>query len=213
MKYRLLARRLLLWDKRYISDTELKELCSRLKITYPNAISYLFANNYLNRIVRGFFYIPTIEERRLKTGRPKVFDAISKAMEYKKIKNWYFGLETAIKMNNITHEYFTIDYVISDTLFRSKPIEIMGRRIKFVKLKKELITFGIKKANDIPYSDLEKTILDLIHLKKYSGKNDNEIINDLIEWSENTSKKKLNEYSKHYSKSVKKIVEALNDSI
>lgn len=209
MKYRILVRRLLLWEKRYISDAELKELCARLKLSYKSAIMYLFTNKYVARIVRGFFYIPSAEERRLKTAGPSVFEAIAKAMDYKKVNNWYFGLETAIKLNAITHEYFTIDYVISDTIFRPKPIEILGRRIKFVKLKKSLFGFGTKRNGPIIYSDIEKTLLDLIHLKKYSGKKDTAIKDDLIEWAETASRKKLREYSKHYSASVGKVAEAL----
>jgi len=209
MKYRILVRRLLLWNNRYLSDAELNGLCGRLKIPYKSAIMYLFTNKYLVRIVRGFFYIPTIEERKLKTGLPNRLEAIARAMEYKRVKNWYFGLETAIKLNAITHEYFTIDYVVSDTIFRAKPIEIMGRRVKFVKLKKELFGFGTKRTGSIIYSDLEKTILDLIHLKKYSGKKDTAIRDDLIEWAENASRKKLKEYSLHYGLSVRKMLEAL----
>ncbi|MFH1224214.1 MAG: hypothetical protein V1676_00235 [Candidatus Diapherotrites archaeon] len=209
MKYRILVRRLLLWEGRYISDAELKVLCARLKIPYKSAIMYLFTNKYLKRIVRGFFYIPSAEERRLKTGGPNVLEAIAKAMDYKKVRDWYFGLETAIKLNAITHEYFTIDYVVSDTIFRAKPMEILGRRVKFVKLKKGLFGFGTKRNGPIIYSGLEKTLLDLIHLKKHGGKKDGAIRDDLIEWAETASRKKLKEYSKHYGMSVRKAAEAL----
>lgn len=200
---------MLLWENRYISGAELKELCTRLKLSYKSAIMYLFTNKYLERIVRGFFYIPSAGERRLKTGGPNVLEAIAKAMDYKKVNNWYFGLETAIKLNAITHEYFTIDYVVSDTIFRPKPIEILGRRVKFVKLKKNLFGFGTKRNGPILYSNLEKTILDLIHLKKHGGKKDTAIRDDLIEWAETASRTKLKAYSKRYSLSVRKVVEAL----
>ncbi len=196
--------------ERYLSEEKLKEYCKKLGISYVNAIKYLGKYRYVKRIVRGFFYVPTIGERKLKTGGPSAFEAIAKAMEYKKIKNWYFGLETAIKMNAITHEYFTIDYVVSDTIFRPKPIEIFGRRVKFVKLNKKLFGFGIKKTtNGIPYSDLEKTILDLIHLKKHAGRPDRVIRDHLIEWTDEADKNRLSKYSKHYSKPVRKALEGL----
>lgn len=205
MKYRILVRRLLLWDKRYISGAELKELCGRLNLSYTSAIMYLFTNKYLKRIVRGFFYIPTAEERRLNTGSPSPYEAIAKAMEYKKVKNWYFGLETAIKLNAITHEFFTIDYVVSDTIFRAKPFKILDRKVRFVKLNKNLFGFGIKKDWKFPYSDLEKTLLDLVHLRIHSGKTENAIIDELIEWAEEADHKKLLGYAKHYSARVRKI--------
>ncbi len=209
MKYRILVRRLLLRKERYLSDKELKELCKRLKLEYENALTYLYNKKYLDRIVRGFFYIPSAEEHRLKTGGPSLFEAISKAMEYKKVKNWYFGLETAIKLNNITHEFFTIDYVVSDTIFRAKPFKILGRKVKFVKLSKKLFGFGLKKEDNICYSDLEKTLLDLIHLRVHSEKSEKAIIDELIEWAEEVNKNKMKKYSKHYSSTVKKIADEL----
>lgn len=209
MRYKILVRRLLLWEKRYITSKELKELCARLKIPYYDALMYLYTNKYMERIMRGFFYIPTAEARRLNTGKPSIFEAISKAMDYKGIKNWYFGLESAIKLNAITHEVFTIDFVISDTIFRPKPIEILGHKVKFIKINKKLFGFGIKKTGYTIYSDLEKTILDLIHLRKYAGKTNKAIRDELIEWADEANKNKIKKYSKHYSKSVRKALEEL----
>jgi len=209
MKYRILVRRLLLREKRYISGRELKELCKRLKIEYNHALTYLYNKKYLNRIVRGFFYIPSAEAHRLKTGGPSFYEAISKAMEHKNVKNWYFGLESAIKLNNITHEFFTIDYVVSDKIFRAKPFEILGRKVKFVKLNNKLFGFGIKREDNINYSDLEKTILDIIHIRKYSGESNKAIRDYVIEWADEADKNKMKKYSKHYSKSVSKALEEL----
>jgi len=209
MKYRVLVRRLLLREERYISDKELKELCKKLKLKYKHALTYLYNKKYLDRIVRGFFYIPSAEAHRLKTGKPSLYEAISKAMDYKKVNNWYFGLETAIKLNNITHEFFTIDYVVSDKIFRAKPFEILGRKVKFVKLSKKLFSFGIKKEGNIRYSDLEKTILDIIHIRKYAGESNKVIRDYTIEWSDEADKDKMKKYSKHYNKSAMKVLEEL----
>jgi len=209
MKYRILVRRSLLRKERYISGEELKELCKRLELEYKSALTYLYNKKYLERIVRGFFYIPSAEEHRLKTGGPSLFEAIAKAMEYKKVKNWYFGLETAIKLNNITHEFFTIDYVVSDKIFRAKPFKIFGRKVRFVKLSKKLFGFGIKKSKNTPHSDLEKTILDIIHMRKYSGETNRAIRDYVIEWADEADKNKMKKYSKHYSKSVRNALEEL----
>lgn len=209
MKYGLFVRKLLLRKDRYISSEELKEECAKLGMSYEKAIKYLYLYKYLERIVRGFFYIPTVEERKYKTGGPSFYEAISKAMEYKKVENWYFGLETAIKLNNITHEFFTIDYVVSDKIFRPKPMKILGRKVKFVKLNKKLFGFGTKKSKNTPYSDLEKTILDIIHLRKYLGETNKAIRDYVIEWADEADKNKMKKYSKHYSKSVRKALEEL----
>ena len=204
-----MVKKLLLDKERFVSGETLKSYCVKLGISYFNAVKYLGKYGYIKRIFRGFFYVPPIEERKLGKGFPNFSEAISKAMEYKKVENWYFGLESAIKLNAITHEFFTIDFVVSDSIFRPKPIEILGRRVKFVKLSKKLFGFGIKKAGAAHYSDLEKTLLDLIHIRVYSGKTEKAIIDELIEWAEEADKKKLKKYSRHYSAKVRKIAEAL----
>ncbi len=206
MRYELFVRKLLLRKERFISSEELKEECAKLKMPYEKAIKYLYLYKYVERIVRGFFYIPTVEERKYKTGGANFYDAIARAMEYKKVKNWYWGLETAIKMNSITHEYFTIDYVVSDTIFRAKPIKILGRKVKFVKLSKKLFGFGIKKSGNTLYSDLEKTILDIIHMRKYSGESNKAIRDYVIGWADEANKTRMKKYSKHYSKSVRNVL-------
>jgi predicted transcriptional regulator of viral defense system len=209
MKYGLFVRKLLLRKDRYITSEEIKKESAKLGMPYEKAIKYLYLYHYVNRIVRGFFYIPTVEERKYKTGGPNFYEAISKAMKYKKVKNWYFGLESAIKLNNITHEFFTIDYIISDKIFRSKPITILGRKVKFVKLNKKFFGFGIKKIKNTRYSDLEKTILDIIHIRKYAGKSNKTIRDYVIEWADEADKNKIKKYSKHYSKSARNTLEEL----
>lgn len=208
MSYAVLARKLLLNKERYMSEKELKEYCKIVGLSYDKAVTYLGRCKYIVRILKGFFYVPSIEERKLKTGKPYHLEAIAKALEYKGVKEWYAGLETAIKLNGITHEFFTIDYIISDKIFRPKPFKILGHKVKFVKVKKELLGFGIKKGK-IPYSDLEKTLLDLIYLRKYSGRSDKAIKDELIEWFETASKSKIKKYSKHYSKNVRKLAEEM----
>ena len=89
-----------------------------------------------------------------------------------------------------------------------KPFKILGHKVKFAKVKKELLGFGIKKGK-IPYSDLEKTLLDLIYLRKYSGRSDKAIKDELIEWFETASKTKIKKYSKNYSKNVRKLAEEM----
>lgn len=206
MKYGLFVRKLLLRKERFISSGELREDCAKLKMPYEKAIKYLYLYRYVERIVRGLFYIPTVEERKYKTGGANFYEAIARAMEYKKVKEWHWGLETAIKMNAVTHEYFAIDYVVSDKIFRAKPIKILGRKVKFVKLSKKLFGFGIKKSGNTPYSDLEKTILDIIHVRKYSGESNKAIRDYVIEWADKANKAKMKKYSKHYSKSVRDIL-------
>jgi predicted transcriptional regulator of viral defense system len=202
MKYTLLVKKLLLDNEKYVSKEKLIVYGNKLGLTYTNVVKYLLKYGYIRTIMKGFFYVPSIEERKLKNSKPIVFEAISKVMEYKNA-NYYFGLETGLKLNNITHEFFSIDFVLSDTIFRAKTTTILNHKIRFVKLNKKLFGFGLKKSNGIVFSDLEKTLLDIIHLRKYNGYSNDSIKNEIIEWVDLADKKRLLEYSKNYSKSVK----------
>ena len=136
-------------------------------------------------------------------------EAIAEALKLKDIKNWYFGLETAMKLNNITHEYFAADYIISDALFRPKPIHILGHRIKFIKLKKPIFSFGIIRNNKIHFSENEKTLLDFVYLSRYGGSSSEEIKNRISGLIKYCSKNKLIKYSKKYNKAVRRFVKEL----
>ena len=189
---------------RFIDSEELKEMCEEINVDYKNMSSYLLSRGYLIRIFRGIFYVKSVEE--IKFGRIEIspLDLVAKGLELKGVKNWYFGLYTALRLNNITHEYFTVDFVINDKIFRAKEITIAGHKFKFIKIKSSLI-FGIKNN----HSDLEKTILDFIYLERYRGTSDVKILLDISELVEKASKKKLSDYVKKYPKSVKDVLERI----
>jgi len=170
MSYKLLVRKIEMDEKKtkFIVRDTIKEYCRALKLDYHSAIRYLLSNKYLVRVLRGIFYIKSIEERKLNKIDINYLEALKKALEIKGVKNWYFGLETALKLNNVTHEYFSEDFVVSDSIYRAKAFDILGYKIKFLKIKKDLTEFGIKKEN-VNYSDVEKTILDIIYFGKYNS--------------------------------------------
>jgi hypothetical protein len=177
-----------------------------LKLPYNSVISYLLSNKYSVRILRGIFYVKSIDEKKKNTIDISFYEAITEALKIKKIDKWYFGLESAIKLNNLTHEYFTIDYIISNKLKRPRPIEILGHKVKFIGIKKELLNFGIKK-DKIPYSDPEKTILDIIYFSLYNNLPEPEIKNKIGDYISRCNRKKLKEYSKYYPKTVSKFID------
>ena len=211
MTLRLLVKKLYLNKNKFILASELKNYCKMLNLDYYITIGYLLSNNYLIRLLRGIFYIKSIEERKLKKVNINYMEAIAESLELKGVKNWYFGLETAVKLNNLTHEYFTTDYIINDTLFRAKTIEILGHKIKFIKLKKSLFGFGIIKKNKINFSENEKTFLDFIYLYKYKGISNKDIKNLISGLAKYCSKNKVIKYSKEYNKTIKGFVRGIYD--
>lgn len=194
MTLKILVEKLARRNSKFITGDEIRENCRKLPLDYYTTIRYLTHYKYIARIFRGIFYVYSIEERKLRKINTPFYDILKEALKMKGIDNWYFGLETALKFNNLTHEYFVVDYVISDKLFRAKSFLILGRKVKFVKLSKKMLSFGIIK-NNFNYSDSEKTLLDLLYLKHYSK-------SEFIDVVKKLSKSKLIKYSKNYNQQV-----------
>ena len=199
-----------LWveKRKFVKSEELESLCKELKKDYKDVVRYLLARKYLIRIFRGIFYVKSIEEIELGKINLSPLDLVANGLKLKGIKNWYFGLHTALRLNNLTHEYFSVDYVINDKIFRAREMGIAGYKFKFVKIKPSLI-FGITKRNNIKYSDIEKTILDFIYIEKYRSVPEDKILLDVSEFIKKANKDRLFGYLEKYPKTVMKTVERL----
>ncbi len=206
MTIKLLIKKLHLEGNEFVTSETIKKYCKPLKIDHKNAIQYLLREGYLLRIFKGIFYLRTFDEIKLGKSKYSHLELVSKGMELKGVKNWYFGLYTALKLNNLTHEHFAIDYMINDKIFRAKPIEIGGYKFRFLKLKPELFRFGIIK-DTLRYSEPEKTILDFIYVWRYNGIPEEKIIMDISDYAGGLSKKKLRAYGESYPKAVRAIAE------
>lgn len=205
MRMSVILKKFYIEKKEFVTSSELMQYCESIKLDYEKVIRYLISRGYLLRIFRGIFYIRTLDEIKLGKTKYNHLELVSKGLGIKEVKNWYFGLFTALKLNNMTHEYFTMDYIINDKIFRAKPMNIAGYKFKFIKLSPHLLEFGIIK-NKLIYSDIEKTILDFIYLWKYNGISKEKIVLDIDEWIKNVSKEKIEEYMKRYPKTIREIV-------
>ncbi len=201
-------KKLHLENREFVKADEIKRYCQDFGLDYYNTIRNLTARKYLLRIFRGVFYVKSFDEVKMGSMKYSHLELVSKGMELKGIVNWYFGLYTALKLNNVTHEHFTVDYVVNDTIFRSKSINIAGYKFRFVKLKNSLFDFGLK-VNKYRYSDLEKTILDLVYIWRYSSIPEEKIVIDIEDYIENISKNKIKKYSDNYPSTVKKLLEEI----
>ena len=201
MTLKLIVEKLARSSKKFIASTELREECKKLSADYYSTICYLTRHKYVLRIFKGIFYIYSLEERKMGRLEMTFFEILTEALKLKGVTRWYFGLETALKFNNLTHEFFTIDYVISDKLFRAKPMLMMGRKVKFYKLIPRIISAGVIK-DYFNYSDPEKTLLDLLYLKHYRRP-------EFEEMAEKLSKTKLFKYARNYNKRMTSVVRKL----
>ncbi len=179
----------------------------RLAIKYgfnKTALRKLLLNKkYLITIFRGLYYLRDYEEKKFNTLKYSSYELLSKGLEKKGVK-WYFGLNTAIKFLNLTHEVSPVNIVINDKFNRIKTMKIAGTSFFFIKIKPSLF-FGINKIKTknnilLNYSNLEKTLLDLIYLKKNiylkEYKFDKHIFQKYLSKYDTTTKRKVKEMLK-----------------
>ncbi|MEE9175225.1 MAG: hypothetical protein V3U19_03535 [Thermodesulfobacteriota bacterium] len=195
-KIEIVLREFSLKGKRIIISKDLRSICSKYDFDFNNTKKLLLNKGYLITIFRGIYYLKDYNERKMGVIKYSSSELLAEGMKIKGIKNWYFGLNTAIKLLNLTHEVFTIDYVINDKFNRVKPIDILGSKFLFRKIKTPLF-FGIEKLKtkngiNLRYSNLEKTFLDSLYLSK-----------KLIGYSDKINRERLLKYSKHYPPTVK----------
>ncbi len=207
MRMSVLLKKLRIERKEFVTSKELELYCKSMKLDYTTVIRYFIAQSYLTRIFRGIFYVKTLDEMKLGRSKYSHLELVAKGLELKNVRNWYFGLHTALKLNNMTHEYFAVEDVINDTLFRAKPINIAGYKFKLTMLSPSLVGFGVNEKDEIiRYSDPEKTVLDFIYIWRYNGVPDDRIVLDISEWARHVSKEKLMSYAKKYPKTVTEII-------
>ena len=125
--------------------------------------------SYLITIFRGVYYLKSYEEKKFNSLKYSPYELLALGLEKKGVK-WYFGLNTALKFLNLTHEVFPLNIVINDKFNRTKPMKIAGSSFFFIKLKPSLF-FDIEETKtsssiSLYHSSLEKTLLDMIYLKK-----------------------------------------------
>ncbi|MBD3194495.1 MAG: hypothetical protein GF317_05525 [Candidatus Lokiarchaeota archaeon] len=188
-------------DKEFTTSEEIKEYSRELYYNYQNVIRYLMSQGMLLKIFKGIYYVKNDEELESKKLKYSLLELVGKGLELKGINNWYYGLFTALRLNGVPSEHEKdVFYIMSDRLFRSKPIKIGGRSFKFIKLKYSLFNFGVEN-NKVRFSDFEKTVMDFIYLWKYNGIHRQKIIVDISDFVEKVDEKRIRRYAKYYPKS------------
>ncbi len=164
------------------------------KVNINNALWYLSRHGYITRIFLDYYYINSIEEREL--GYQKEYDDkdILFIVLHKVQWKWYLGLTSALYESGEIWQVPNILTIVNDRTTKKK--RILGMNVNFIKLKKSLF-FGLvskKTKNHVrySYSDLPKTELDFIYLRKHN-KLDNKT-------------KKAREYAKKYPQWLQKSI-------
>ena len=198
MKTSIIWKKFLLEGKKIITSGEIQALANEIGRNEKRSLYYLQEKGYVIRLFRGIFYVKTIEERENNIIEPSLYDLIAMALKKKGVRNWYFGLETALKLNIMTHEYFMIDYVITDSYRTTKIINIMDSRFKFIKRASCYFEVGINKEKIIRYSDPERTILDLSYRNYLTTKDEDMYFSPVIEYEDKLDFKQMKRYLEVY---------------
>ena len=115
----------------------------------------------------------------------------------------YLGLQDALSQHNLW-EQETIPIIITSKNVRTGIRKVMERNVYIRKInKKYLYGYEFKRVGNFnfPYSDIEKTFIDMIY---FNEKIDVDLINDI---KKKLDKKKLNDYLKKYPLKFRKKVE------
>lgn len=197
--------------RRIVTAHELKELCNGYGFDFRKTKVALLNKGYLLTIFRGVYYLKDYNENKTGVISYSASELLSLGLAAKGIKNWYFGLNTALKMLNLTHEVFAVNYVLNDRFNRVKPTSILGSKFLFRKIKTPLFSFGIKEAKTsnnvaLRYSDAEKTLLDMAYLYILSGKSRDSAALLISEYKSAIIKRKMADYARNYPKTVGKVI-------
>lgn len=208
MKTPMIWKKLLIEGNKITTSSRIHELASRLNKGDIRSLRYLQEHGYISRILRGIYYVKSADERERGYFQHSIYQMVSKALEVKGVKHWYFGLETALKLNDMTHEYFAVDYVITDSYRTTKVISILDTKFKFLKWSRWHFEFGIVRKDGLRRSDEEKTVLDLAYRSYRRGEGSQHAVNLIQENMEMLDRRKFEVFLDRYPQRFQKVVRA-----
>jgi predicted transcriptional regulator of viral defense system len=183
---------------------EIEETCKRFGADVNSTVNFMISYGYFVRILRGLYYVKTLEEYGLKKSL-EVYKILSFGMNKLGVE-WYFGLYTSLRFNGLTHEFFDTIFIINDRIYRPKEIKVGGEKVKFIKLSSKLVDFGIVNENGKRSSDVEKTLLDFVYVSRYRSVPEERIASIIEEYGKEARAEKVKEYLRFYPKTVERMV-------
>lgn len=190
-----------------ITSEVLREMARRIGSRPEHALRHLRREGYLIPLFRGFYYVRTPEEVRLHTERHDPLELFALAARAKGIREWYFGLTTALRLNGLTHEDRREESVVSRSLYRIHGIPIGSRRFVIHKWGPELFGFGLNRRGTYRVSDPEKTVLDLAYLDFWRVRKRHSPSRTWTEYLPSVGAHRVRRYLPHYPREVRRAVE------
>jgi|GEM_PF-1254900 len=150
---------------RCVSTKDIEELCSHFGFSPTNVRTILIRKGALVPLFfKGIYYVRTSSELLTKTLPLDSLILATLACDKKFGKDWYFGLQTALKLNELTGvQTSTKIFIITKKQVRSKIRSMGSMEFIFSKIKISSDD-GIIEKNGLRYSDPVRTVLDFLHL-------------------------------------------------
>ena len=92
--------------------------------------------------------------------------------------------------------------MVNDKIYRAKEIKVAGEKVKFIKLAPRLVNFGVVNSEEKRFSDVDKTILDLVYISRYRSVPEGKIVALIDEYKNRLSLSKLKSYLEMYPEAV-----------
>jgi predicted transcriptional regulator of viral defense system len=207
MRASIVWEKFLVDNRKIVTSGDIGEISEKISKDTDQVIDYLQHNGYIVRILKGIFYVKSLEERERKKYDNSLYEMVAMALQKKGVKNWYYALETALKLNTMTHEVYMIDYVITDSYRTTKVIKILDTSFKFIKRGKEHFRQGIIREKRLRYSDPEKTILDLAYRDYLKTKKENIFLPTIAEYKDSIDHDLVKNYLINYPPGFRNSVE------
>jgi hypothetical protein len=158
-------------------------------------------------LFKGYYYVRTPEELRLRNPRYNPLELFALAATRKGIGSWYYGLDTALRLNGMTHEDRRVETVVSDSFYRIHGVLVGASRFVIHKWRHELVTFGLVDKGVYRHSDPEKTVLDLLYWDYWRAAKGKPETRAWVDYLANVRTSKLRMYLRHYPEAVARSVE------
>lgn len=200
----LIWQKLLIDGSKFVTSDAIGVMAEKFGKDEERSLRYLQEHGYVLRVLRGIFYVMSPEEIEGGYRKYSIYEMVSEALRFKGVKNWYFGLETALKMNRMTHEFFTVDYVITDSFRTTKTIGILDSRFVFTSWKtgNGPAPWKLKRITDhgcaLFHSDKERTVLDLSYRSYLRKESLERTIGPIIEFEDQINKDRVKGYLTSY---------------
>jgi len=181
---------------------EIKELFRKSPVVSYSSIEKIVKNKknikqYTKQLIRNLLLKKKI--KRLAKGYYTIINDSSLAVYC--FKPAYLGLQDSLSFHNLW-EQETIPVIITARKVKPGIRDIMGGNILVRRINKRYM-FGFDYSNKeipFPYSDIEKTFIDMLYFKE---KLSEEALKNIIK---RLDIKKLNSYLNHYPKRMQKII-------